>query len=61
MFLELGHTEFSLDGFTDNDYSMHGIITKKAKGTKKCIIKNRITFNDSFGVLFSDKKTTIYL
>ena len=55
MFLELRHTQFSLDGFTDNDYSMHGIINKKAKGTKKCIIKNRITFNDYVDILFSDK------
>ena len=34
---------------------MHGIITKKAKGTKECIIRNKLTFNDSFDVLFSDK------
>ena len=46
---------FLLDGFTDNDYSMRGIINKKAKGTKKFIIKNRITFNDYVDVLFSDK------
>ena len=46
---------FLLDGFTDNDYSMRGIINKKAKGTKKCIIKNRITFNDYADVLLSDK------
>ena len=37
---------FLLGGLTDNDYSMRGIINKKAKGTKKCVIKNRITFND---------------
>ena len=46
---------FLHDGFTDNDYSMRGIINKKAKGTKKYIIKNRITFNDYVDVLFSDK------
>ena len=37
---------FLLGGLTDNDYSMRGIINKKAKGTKKCVIKNRIAFND---------------
>ena len=46
---------FLLDGFTDNDYSMRGIINKKAKGTKKCVIKNRINFNDYVDVLFNDK------
>ena len=29
---------------------------KKAKGTKKCIVKNRITFNDYFNTLFNDTK-----
>ena len=46
---------FLLDGFTDNDYSIRGIINKKAKGTKKCVIRNRITFDDSVDVLFSNK------
>ena len=34
---------------------MRQIINKKAKGTKKYIIKNRITFHDYVDVLFSDK------
>ena len=46
---------FLLDGFTDNDYSIPEIINKKAKGTKRCVIRNRITFNDSVDVLFSYK------
>ena len=46
---------FLLDGFTDNDYSMRGIVNNKAKGTQKCVIKNKITFNDYVDVLFSDK------
>ena len=46
---------FLLDDFTDNDYSMRGIINKKANDTKKSIIKNRITFNDYVDVLFRDK------
>ena len=50
---------FLLDGFTDNDYSMRGIINNKAEGTQKCVIKNKITFNDYVDVLFSDKNIKI--
>ena len=50
---------FLLDGFTDNDYSMRGIINNKAEGTQTCVIKNKITFNDYVDVLFSDKKIKI--
>ena len=50
---------FLLDGFTDNDYSMRGIINNKVKGTQKCLMKNKITFNDYVDVLFSDKKIKI--
>ena len=52
---------FLLDGFTDNDYSMRGIINNKAKGIQKCVIKIKITFNDYVDVLFSDKKIKISL
>ena len=44
---------FLIGNFTDYDYKKGGIINKKAKGTKKCVIKNKITFNDSVNVLFS--------
>ena len=44
---------FLIDGFTNYDYEKHGVINKKAKGTKKCVIKNKITFNDYVNVLFS--------
>ena len=44
---------FLIDGFNDIDYEKHNIINKKAKGTKKCVIKNKITFNDYVNVLFS--------
>ena len=50
---------FLLGGFTDNDYSMRGIINNKAEGTQKCVIKNKITFNDYVDVLFSDKNIKI--
>ena len=44
---------FLIDRFTDYNFEKRGIINKKAKGTKKCVIKNKITFNDSVNVLFS--------
>ena len=44
---------FLIDRFTDYDFEKRGIINKKAKGTKKCVIKNKITFNDSVNVPFS--------
>ena len=37
---------FLIDDFTDYGYEKHGITNKKAKGTKKCVIQNQITFND---------------
>ena len=43
---------FLIDSFTDADYEKRGITNKKAKGTKKCVIKNNITFNDYYNVLF---------
>ena len=45
---------FLIDGFNDNDYEKRGIINKKAKGTKKCVIRNKITFNDYINLLFSN-------
>ena len=44
---------FLIDGFTNYDYEKHGVIDKKAKGTKKCVIKNKIIFNDYANALFS--------
>ena len=35
----------------DNDSEV-----KKAKGTKKCTVKNHITFNDYVNILFNDNK-----
>ena len=37
---------FLIDGFTDEDYVKNGIVNKKAKGTKKCVVKHTITFNN---------------
>ena len=44
---------FLIDRFTDYDFEKRGIINKKAKGIKKCVMKNKITFNDSVNVPFS--------
>ena len=47
---------FLIDGFNDIDYEKHNIINKKAKGTKKYVIKNKITFNDYVNALFNSVK-----
>ena len=49
---------FLIDGFNDIDYEKHNIINKKAKGTKKCVIKNKITFNDYVNAFFNSVKVT---
>ena len=47
---------FLIDGFTDDDYGKNAIANKKAKGTKKCVVKRSITFNDYVNSLFNDEK-----
>ena len=47
---------FLIHGCADIDYEKCEIINKKAKGTKKCVIKNNITFHDCYNVLFNDTK-----
>ena len=44
---------FLIDSFTDADYEKRRSTNKKAKGTKKCVIKNNIAFNDYYNVLFN--------
>ena len=41
---------FLIDDFTDDDYEKNRIVNKKAKGTKKYVVKRKILFNylDSF-------------
>ena len=36
---------FLIDDFTDDDYEKNTIVNKKAKGTKKCVVKREILFN----------------
>ena len=35
---------FLIDDFTDDDYEKNRIVNKKAKGTKKCVVKREILF-----------------
>ena len=37
---------FLIDEYTDDDYEKNNIVNKKAKGTKKCVIKREILFNN---------------
>ena len=46
---------FLIDEYTDDDYEKNKIINKKAKGTKKCVIKREILFNNHFDSLFKNK------
>ena len=39
----------------DDDYDKNNIINKKAKGTKKCVIKRRLKFKDYYDSLFKNK------
>ena len=41
-----------IDEYTDIDYENNGIINKKVKGTKKCIVKREIIFNNYVDSLF---------
>ena len=47
---------FLIDGFTVEDYVKNGIVNKKAKGTKKCVVKHAITFNNYVQALSNNKK-----
>ena len=46
---------FLIDEQTDDDYEKNNIINKKAKGTKKCVIKREILFNNYVDSLFKNK------
>ena len=37
---------FLIDEYTDVDYEKSKIVNKKAKGTKKCIVKTEIIFKN---------------
>ena len=37
---------FLIDEYTDDDYENNNIVNEEAKGTKKCVIKREILFNN---------------
>ena len=46
---------FLIDEYTDEDYEKNRIVNKKAKGTKKCVVKREILFNNYLDSLFKNK------
>ena len=46
---------FLIDEYTDDDYEKNRIVNKKAKGTKKCVVKREILFNNYLDSLFKNK------
>ena len=48
---------YLIDGYNDDDddYDKNKIINKKAKGTKKCVIKRKVIFENYTDCLFNDK------
>ena len=42
-----------INGYNDDDYDKEKIINKKAKGTKKCVIKRRLMFENYKDCLFN--------
>ena len=46
---------FLIDDYSDDDYEKNKIINKKAKGTKKCIVKREIIFKNYADALFNDE------
>ena len=46
---------FLVDEYTNDDYEKNNIVNKKAKGTKKCVIKREILFNNYLDSLFKNE------
>ena len=46
---------YLINGYNDDDYDKEKIINKKAKGTKKCVIKRRLMFENYKDCLFKNK------
>ena len=46
---------FLIDDFTNDDYDKNRIGIKKAKGTKKCVVKRKILFNNYLDSPFKNK------
>ena len=48
---------YLMNGYNDEDYEKNNIINKKAKGTKKCVIKRELMLENYKDSLFNDKST----
>ena len=46
---------YLIDEYRDEDYEKNKILNKKAKGTKRCVIKREILFNNYVDSLFKNK------
>ena len=46
---------FLIDEYTDDDYEKNDIVNKKAKGSKECVIKRDIIFNNYVDSLFKNE------
>ena len=46
---------YLIDGYGNDDYEKNKIINKKAKGTKKCAIKQKLMFENHKDCLFNNK------
>ena len=46
---------FLIDEYTDEDYEKNRIVNKKAKGTKKCVVKREILFNNYLDSFFKNR------
>ena len=46
---------FLIDEYTYENYEKNRIVNKKAKGTKKCVVKREILFNNYLDLLFRNK------
>ena len=46
---------YLMNGYNEDHYDKKKIINKKAKGTKKCVIKRRLMFENYINSLFNDK------
>ena len=49
---------YLIDVYDDDDYEKNKIINKKARGTKKCVIKQKLMFENYKDCLFNNK--TVY-
>ena len=46
---------FLINEYKDEDYEKNKIVNKKAKGTKKCVVKRENLFNNYLDSLFKNK------